>query len=252
MSSTGWRRLLTENGIYASPSARPNQLYELAIVFGLIEEKPSLNQKTGILGWDIAYEPAEWLTTLLGDDWDPRLNPILLPNGTWINHSDVVSSPEINRAVCLLRTCHKGGRRVWASVYPRLIEVDNQASVEPFRPLITQPQYQAAMVGWQGHMRFLYSAGNGHLTFFDPWMSDVDLQPFFQKMEQRLLKQYDCSSEFVQRHPDQSDENSCVIDSLARCIMVAEFGEEAAFWEWGPDTFDYIVFAARIIHSVVS
>jgi hypothetical protein len=100
-------------------------------------------------------------------------------------------------------------------------------------------------------MRFVSKPDSSHLSFYDPWMHHLEREAFFTEMQDQLDQAYGCTSAFINRHEDQSDENSCVIDSLARCLLIAEYGEEATFWPWDDKTFDYALVAARIIRMTV-
>jgi hypothetical protein len=79
-------------------------------------------------------------------------------------------------------------------------------------------------------------------------MQTLDKQPFFHNIQNSLWAVHGYTSKFIRRREDQSEENSCVIDSLARALMVAEYGEEAAKWEWNEKTYDYALLTARVIH----
>jgi len=244
--------ILRAHNVLVSSELKTHELYDLLLALYLVEENATRNKQYGILGWDIAFTPSHWVESITGSDWDPRLNPILLKNNTWVHHSGDVSGRQINRAISILRAAKKDGQRRWQSFLPRVIELHDDEITEPFQQLIEDPQYHVAMVGWKSHMRFVYKENDRHLSFFDPWMQDVDRQEFFSRMQEGLEETYGYSSAFIRRQEDQSEENSCVIDSLARCLMIAEYNEEAAFWPWDESTFDYALMAARIIHIIVT
>lgn len=242
--------LLADNNIIISSDLHTHEVYSLLLILGLVDTIPHRNRKHGILGWDIDYEPAKWVERITGSDWDPKLNPILLSNQTWVHHSDYVNASAINRALDLLRRAKKDKHRSWNSIAPRLIELSATDIVDPFAEFIEHSEWNVAMIGWSEHMRFVYKEAD-HLSFYDPWMHHLEHEPFFTQMQRELDQSYGYSSAFINRHEDQSDENSCVIDSLARCLLIAEYGEEAAFWPWDQRTFDYALLAARVIRMSI-
>ena len=252
-------QLLKDNGVIFDPALMTHQMYDLLLVLGLINIEPLQDSHFGILGWNIPHEPATWVTLITGDDWDVRMNPILLKNNTWVHHSEEIDADSINLALNRLKNSKINGKKIWGSIYPELIELgDSKNPSTPFKKFIEDKQSKVAMVGWEEHMRFVYKDGHQehqeghyHLSFYDPWMQHLEKEKFFNRISSSLKKTYGYSSAFIRRAEDQSGENSCVIDSLARCLLVGQFGKEAAFWPWGEDTYDYALLASRMIHLIL-
>lgn len=252
--------LAAANNLIVDSQLSKQKLFDLLLILGLVDKFPSRIETTGILGWDIDYTPSLWVRRITGDNWDPKLNPTLSAEGSWIHHTNFVNLSIIDSVLDRISRLKKEGRERWTSVLPHVIVINKLElgkcnitksphcdCAAPFDDFIDN-NYNVALVGWGEHMRFVYkNARKRHLFFYDPWKKDLEHQPFFRAIKTHVSKRFDYSSEFVSRKADQGEENSCVIDCIARAIMIAEYGSDAATWEWDDHTFDYAVLAVRLI-----
>lgn len=218
-------------------------------------------EKSGIIGWEVHYETPSWVDDIVGTDWNPKYNPIYQRNQTWVFHSGYLCTEIINKTLSFLNRSLKWDRRVWKSLHTQLIgvfEPNQDRFKDPWRKFLgdsssrnnqnqqREAQKKVGLVGWENHMRFVYKDGQKkQLIFFDPWRQHVDRTDFFQIMAAGLKNKYGYDSLFVNRRADQSDEDSCVIDCLSRCLMICEYGVEAASWAWEPKYFAYPILAIR-------
>lgn len=246
--------LADENNLILPNNTSKQIVYDLLLLLGIIDTHPNdkyeyggKRPQIGIVGWDIPYTSASWVTKLTGTDWNPRLNPILNKDLTWVYHLDYMNVIVIDATLSFIKKSRKDNILYWDSLYPKVLNLDMENIIEEFRDFMNFDEpWITALAGWDGHMRFLYHDRDTRtLTFYDPWKRQQDKTKFFKKMQKDILAVYRYNVIFENREKDQSEENSCVVDSLARVLMMGEHGQDASTWEWDLSTYDYAVFAAR-------
>ncbi len=239
------RGLADENHIILADNASKQLYYDILLICGIIDAEKPPPKPYGILGWEIPHEPAEWVNELTGTDWDPRFNPILTKSDTWVHHLEDIGLKVINEALDILT---KHG----FNIYPKALPLHDHNIDHEFESLVAMCEETGhgfpAMVGWEEHMRFLYINRRGRqINFYDPWKVGVNRTKFFANIK-RAIENFGYEVNFIKRLPDQSEEESCVIDSLARVLLMSDKGEKSVHWPWTNDTFDYALVSARIIH----
>ncbi len=196
----------------------------------------------GILGLQVKYTPAKWVTDITGDKWDPKFNPIKESRGTWKFSKNAVSSATNDKIAWFLHDKNK-----WKSFYGSLgYDSKNDKLIKPHKwnKFCSNDQFKSATVGWARHARFIYKDLQANqIIFFDPWKKNVSKTQAFKKMSAHIQKKYGYTTKFTNGKPDQSNEGSCTTQALLRALMVAEYGLPGATMEV-PN--DYAVFTSRL------
>jgi hypothetical protein len=230
--------------IYLETTESKETLYELLLLLDIVDyDKPDDSLDYGIVGWDIPYTPAKWVTAATGFDWNPKLNPVLTKQKTWIFHTEDSLLGIIDGTIGFIRDCSSRFTRL----YPQVINLNTDGIYDGLLGLVDESHsYTTALIGWQEHMRFLYhDSKTKTLIFYDPWKSNQDKTPYFKTIVKDCRKLLGYKAIFHNRLKDQSFEGSCVINALARVLMICDHGNSSVDWEWTSKTYDYPIFAAR-------
>lgn len=253
LKSTGWMYFDTplnrvDLGLYQRALNIVNNKYHN---FELVKEEAPLDKRYGIVGYDFPFRERSWLTNITGGGWDPALNPEFREDGTWLHTKCSIDTLTLNKALVKIKTSSKGKRGlVWGSLYPKLVHVNKKDIAGSFSPFIASKD-TAALVGWGEHLRFMYKDDTKKMIYvWDPWMQDLGTNKYFKSIQNQVKKAQGYKLVFEARKPEQGAEGSCGVDSLARVIMVAEYGLKGARMEWSaekPKYFAYPILANRII-----
>lgn len=196
----------------------------------------------GILGFQVEYNPSDWVEEITGKNWDPKFNPIKEAGGTWKFSKSSVSTDTNNRVAKMLK---KTGR--WKRYYGSLgydTKLNELIKIKKWRKFMECDDYISATVDWSHHARFVFKdVTDKVLIFFDPWKKNVNRSKAFKNLSDYLENIFNYTTKFINRSPDQSDEGSCTTQALMRALMLADYGISGATMEVSND---YAVFTARL------
>lgn len=249
LSNVGWMYAENDNnaiilGIYQHALNVINKKY---FYYSIVDSQAPLDAKYGILGWDFPFEEASWIKDILGEgNWDPALNPSFREDGTWLHSKCSIDTKTLEKSLLVIKNAKSNK---WKSLYPKIIIIMKDSASSQLGAFL-KTKDTAASIGWNGHLRFLYrDIKKKTITIFDPWMQKIS-GASFNKLKKVAKDEYGYTITFEARKPEQGDEGSCGVDSLARVIMVAEYGLEGARREWSikePEYFNYPLLAHRLI-----
>jgi len=210
-----------------------------------IETEGPQNKKWGIVGWDVKYVDPKWVIDITGTGWRPRSNPEMLRDGTWIFRKCSFSTTAASKALSKVRRGKKGGKEVWKSLYPKLLEYKKGrlTNLKDWRQFIEDPDYRAALAGWAGHARYLFKdIGTKTIHFYDPWMQSLGKSPALRTVAKEFPE---WKVQFEKRRGEQGvGEGSCAVIALIRAILTAEYGKSGATTKIPPS---YAVLGSRVL-----
>jgi hypothetical protein len=183
---------------------------------------PTFTEKFGILNWDVAFTPAQWLVDVLtrcklAHKLEPRqFNPVLLKNGTVLFLRSGTHKIVIDEFIELLQMldCAPFAK----TMYPK--DISSNYDLKGF---LSDSTKTVAVLGWQHHARFAYKdIETKQLVVMDPWKQHIDF-PWLSVCEQMGY-----FYRFAPRRVDQGKEGTCSFIALTRALMLAQGGLEAS------------------------
>tara|TARA_B000000475_G_scaffold26476_1_gene20592 strand:- start:1634 stop:2707 length:1074 start_codon:yes stop_codon:yes gene_type:complete len=189
------------------------------------------NKSFGIIGIDIPYKEAEWITYLVKGN--PLYNPILNEKKEIIFSKCAISTKTIEKANIYLKK--KLGDK-FKLLYPKYIILRSTKTLTPLLENFINSEYTIANIAYDKHARTIFK-NNNKLYIIDPWKQIPDAGT------KNLIKIIS-NLEFIKREKEQTNEGSCTAVSYARTLYMTFEGVDKLY-EKIP--LDYIVLASRLI-----
>jgi hypothetical protein len=210
------------------------------------EEAPlQTGVKNGIIGWDFPFEVPEWVNKIVGNGWDPKFNPAIHET-VFTFSKQAIKLDATERAIDFLRKKTKDGEKVWIGLNNDYIYGSHKKFYDPSKLIafLRDDRSVSTIISWSKHARFGFKDSNlKTFTVFDPWKTTARGKRFKHIVD--LAKKEGYTMTFQRRgFKDQGSEGSCVVVSLMRAILIAEYGIDGATMKV---PYEYAILTQRLI-----